>query len=568
MEANPIDGNSSVGTELFDLITNQIRPSITHIVEPKNLKYAMYVRKSTENEDRQVQSIPDQIKDCIELVVKPNGILFNPRTDVFQEHKSAKEAGTRPEFRRMMQMITDGKYDGIIAWHYDRLARNMKEAGEIIDLIDRNLIKDLKLAKATFENTPNGKMILGISFVLSKHYSDHLSESVLRGNNSSTLSGRILRAQVHGYTISDDRRLIADDANFLLIQHAFQMRLSGESQKSIANYLNASRYKSHRKNSGHTVRTFDVDMVSKLLKEPVYAGVYTYGSKVIKISDTDPDFTPMITEEEYFKINGNKIQLSYVFSKAKRVAPNNASDFLRGFIICSHCKQTMGTSITTKYIFRHQPGEVMQSYFRFRCDTKACLMHGSGPRGSIVLDYALAFLDAHIFTTKNNYAKYREDAEITLKLKTDQLNGLKKSLTSIVSKKRREYSDALVMAADKSNASSIYYTPEHLGGIKKELDESEAQLIQTRKDIAKNMGAIKTYEEYLKLFKNTADLLRSTSGLGLSDSIIRIFFSNLTVEGVPYGKTGKQKQWSVIDHCLHEPFDDFVKNGDFMSWSG
>jgi DNA invertase Pin-like site-specific DNA recombinase len=69
-----------------------------------------------------------------------------------------------------------------IAWHPDRLARNMKEAGTIIDLVDRNLIRDLKFPTFTFENTPAGKMLLGITFVMAKQYSEHLSESVDRGN--------------------------------------------------------------------------------------------------------------------------------------------------------------------------------------------------------------------------------------------------------------------------------------------------------------------------------------------------------------------------------------------------
>lgn len=30
----------------------------------------------------------------------------------------------------------------------------------------------------------------------------------------------------------------------------------------------------------------------------------------------------------------------------------------------------------------------------------------------------------------------------------------------------------------------------------------------------------------------------------------------------------KQKQWSITDHCLREPFDEFVKNGEYLSWSG
>lgn len=567
---NEADLNATGNPGLLEIIRSQIAPSAAvNTVDAKSLHYAMYVRKSTESEDRQVQSIPDQIRDCIELVVKPNMINFNPSTDVFKEEKSAKEAGTRTEFRRMMSMIEDGKYDGIIAWHYDRLARNMKEAGEIIDLIDRGIIKDLKLAKASFENTPNGKMVLGISFVLSKHYSDHLSESVLRGTNSSTRKGLVLRSQVHGYKITEDKRLVADGRNYELIQEAFKQRLAGKSLKEIAQYLNDNRYEVYRRKTGHSLRRIDVDAISKILKEPVYAGIYAYGTEVVSILDSDQDFSPMITEQEYMSLNGNKIQLSYIYKKSiSRKAPNNVSNFLRGIVTCDECGKTMGTSITTKFVFRHTPQEKKQAYFRFVCRTRTCPNKNTGPRGAVVIDYVLDFLDQHIFTTKSNYTRYRSDAELSMRLQLVKLSSFNKKLTTEVSRKRREYDDARAMAADSSSPYAAHYTPEYLETLRKDLTETEKQLKDIRSRIDNNSGMIKSYDEYLKLFGNVADLLRSTTGLGLSDGIIKIFFSNFTVSAKTYGLKQKQKQWSITDHCLCEPFDDFVKNGDFLSWSG
>jgi site-specific DNA recombinase len=88
---------------------------------------------------------------------------------------------TSPEFTKMLEAIRRGDYQGLIAWHPDRLARNMREAGEVIDMLDKLQIKDLLFATASYEDNANGKMMLGITFALSKQYSEHLSESVLRG---------------------------------------------------------------------------------------------------------------------------------------------------------------------------------------------------------------------------------------------------------------------------------------------------------------------------------------------------------------------------------------------------
>ncbi len=59
----------------------------------------------------------------------------------------------------------------------DRLARNMLESGKIIDLLDNGIICDLKFPMVAFTSDASGKnVLLGMMFVMSKQYSEHLSE--------------------------------------------------------------------------------------------------------------------------------------------------------------------------------------------------------------------------------------------------------------------------------------------------------------------------------------------------------------------------------------------------------
>lgn len=81
----------------------------------------------------------------------------------------------------------------------------MKEAGVIIDLVDRGLIKDLRFATFTFENNPAGKMLLGITFVMAKQYSEHLSESVDRGNKRAIEDAEFIGKFKHGYILDSNR---------------------------------------------------------------------------------------------------------------------------------------------------------------------------------------------------------------------------------------------------------------------------------------------------------------------------------------------------------------------------
>lgn len=90
------------------------------MINIKTIKYFLYARKSTEEEDRQATSINDQIREMKKLAdIKGLQII-----DIFEESMSAKNIG-RPIFREMLKRIEKGKATGILCWKADRLARNI-----------------------------------------------------------------------------------------------------------------------------------------------------------------------------------------------------------------------------------------------------------------------------------------------------------------------------------------------------------------------------------------------------------------------------------------------------------
>ena len=533
--------------------------SSRHKEEPElditKLRYVIYARKSTEDETRQVRSIQDQIKDCADVArLRHLKVIGNP----IIEMKSAKEADLRPKFTQMIQDIQENKYDAILSWHPDRLARNMREAGTIIDLLDKHIIKDLQFHSASFENSANGKMLLGITFVLSKHYSDHLSDNVNRGNRRSVGEGKYVNKLKHGY-YKDNNQLLRPDTtphnNFLLIQKAWEMRTESESLKEIANYLNTNHYQDALGIGlkGHKPTKMNDKKLSKMFQDPVYAGILDFGVVAPINLIEQYDFEPMISVDQYLKINNMK-GLAGIKGKNKGAVK---ADLLRGMVFCNHCKKPMSTGITKKTNGKN--------YFFFRCETFGCNFKNKSTRAKVVTDYVIEYLENNKFTIQKSYKEYQKEAENLSKTKEKELSSQKQSLQNRLNNTKESI----------SLTKNFLLQPEHDVSTKKTFEDDlrryigetetiKEQIENIDKQKEQNKEAILEEPIFLELFDSLPQILRENRELDYQNYIIQKIFLNFYID-MSEGTGIKSK----IDHFgLNKPFDILLKNEKFLSGRG
>lgn len=141
------------------------------------LRYCLYARKSTEQDEFQALSIDSQIKEMAEMA-SHEGLNI---TEVRKESHSAKESGQRPVFQQMVQDIRKGMFNGIIAWDPSRISRNAGDLGSIVDLMDQGLLVEIRTHGQRFINSPNEKFLLMILCSQAKLENDHKGENVKRG---------------------------------------------------------------------------------------------------------------------------------------------------------------------------------------------------------------------------------------------------------------------------------------------------------------------------------------------------------------------------------------------------
>ncbi len=143
----------------------------------QKIRYVLYARKSTESEERQVLSIDSQIKEMLELAERENLEIVEIR----RESHSAKESGQRPVYKEILEDIRRGRFNGILTWAPDRLSRNAGDLGSVVDLMDQQLLLEIRTYGQHFKNSPNEKFLLMILCSQAKLENDNKSVNVKRG---------------------------------------------------------------------------------------------------------------------------------------------------------------------------------------------------------------------------------------------------------------------------------------------------------------------------------------------------------------------------------------------------
>ena len=355
---------------MFNNNNSQITPNIPLFnKDDRKLKYVAYVRKSTEEAERQAMSISAQI-DAIKQQFPDLDITFvtNPDGTVGESMSAAKPG--RPLFNQMMSDLESGKYQGVIAWHPDRLSRNSPDASLIVWYIQQGIIQDLKFCNFYFEPTPEGIMMLQMIMSQAQYYSAKLSKDVKRGNAKKRKLGGTTGVAPMGYINNTaDHTIEPDPERFDLVRHAFDLMLTGNfSVGEIARIMNEEwgfLLLKRKKSGGKPVSK---QGLYNVFRNKLYAGIIIdpYTKEEIPAKHQ-----PMITLEEYDRIQ------EILCGKGQPRLPHNKEFPYKGFIKCGEC----GCSITAEHKTKHHKDGTTKEYILYHCTHKN--KHHKCKQGSI-----------------------------------------------------------------------------------------------------------------------------------------------------------------------------------------
>ena len=302
---------------------------------PLIMKYVLYVRKSSESEDRQVQSIDDQINRLHEIA-KNLGLTI---VKTFQESKSAKAPNNRPIFDMMLKYIEDGKADGILCWQINRLSRNPIDSARVQWLLQQGILKSIQTIDKEYRPEDN-VLLFSVESGSANQFILDLSKSVKRGINSKLEKGVYPGSAVVGYINNKTDHTIEEDSErFPLTRKMWDLMLTGNyTPPQILSFANDDWGFCTLKTKKTGGKKLSRTSIYRIFTNPFYAGLIRWNGQCYEGSHTS-----MITIEEFDRVQK-------LLGRKGKPRPKKYEFAFTGMIRCEECGCMITAQEKTKYV--------------------------------------------------------------------------------------------------------------------------------------------------------------------------------------------------------------------------
>lgn len=343
-------------------------------------KYYAYIRKSTDEKDRQTLSLQAQ-RRIVEEHAERNGLKI---IKWYEESKSAKKPG-RELFNKLSECLTRDEADGVIAHKVDRLSRNDFDMAILTGLV--KIGKEIIVVEGNFDlGSPSGLLNFRLQSVLATNFVDNLSQEVKKGQKQKLLNGWFPAFAPTGYVnridIDGKSKIYQDEKKAPIIKKAFELiAFEGLSTQETAERVSSLGLTSR------TGSTITKSQLWKIIKNPFYYGYFRWNNELVEGAHE-----PIVDQETWKRANNNLADNSN-HKSASHYYP------YRGALICGEC----GRKITA---------ETQKGHVYYRC-TKS---KGSGSCNQPYL--RKEELESQF---ENIFKGFQFDFETSEKIKTDLL---------------------------------------------------------------------------------------------------------------------------------------------------
>lgn len=511
--------------------------------------YSIYLRKSREDLEAELHGEGDTLlrheRRLMDLAKKMNLNIGQ----VYREIVSGESIDARPEVKKLIHDVEQGKWKGVLVVEVERLARgDTLDQGIIARAFTISGTKIITPLKIYDPANPSDMEYFEFGLFMSRREYATINRRIQDGRKISTMEGKWIYGEApYGYErikISNDKGyalkpLEGEAAAVLLMYQWYANEHVGSYTISIR--LDERGYRNRRGEK------FSPSSIRDILKNPVYAGYVTWGKRpeVKQIEDGHVVKKRIQGGPEMILKRGlhDAIIPQELFDAAqtvrstRAVRPNNfASGSLQnplaGIVCCKCCGHTM----------RRQKDNKGTDRYRLVCNTVRC--ENISSRFDLVED---AVIDALQSWTDNYILKLEKHTKETDTFEED-LERLKNERTTLESQKGKLF-DFLERGIYDEN--TFIERNKNLAGRIEEMQQHIENLIARHQEQAAQMST----EEFIKQVKHVQDAYGSCSTNEEKNMLLKSIFKRIDYVKKEKGP-GKETAFSldfypVVDFSRH-----------------
>ncbi len=253
----------------------------------KRIRFAIYTRYSSEMQNE--LSLEAQEERCRKAVAERNGTVV----EVFSDGAKSGWSLDRDGFNQLRSAAEKRRFDAIMFWKFDRLARNHNHVVMIKILLRQEYGLKLYCVEGFSEDeddSPYTAMMEQMLAVFSAFYSKNLSNETKRGKRQRVMKGEFNGSIAPlGYELVTKARAAKEDRaaglyivpeQAEIVEEAFKLYSTGDySDADIAQWMNSHLVIQKLREGRQPVNK---EMIRELLQNRVYTGRVSYAETIYK----------------------------------------------------------------------------------------------------------------------------------------------------------------------------------------------------------------------------------------------------------------------------------------------
>lgn len=318
------------------------------------MRVALYVRVSTEDQAREGYSIDAQKRRLVAFAESQDWVISEMYVD---DGYSAKSLD-RPEIKRLLSDLFQGKFDVVLVYKLDRLTRSTSDCDYLLKTFEAHKVAFQSCTESFETRTATGRLFIRLIADIAQWERENIGERVRFGQEQKVIEGKKPGGK---YPFGYDKQGESIEEEFEALRRLRELYMEGRMGfKTIAITLNHEG----RLRRGYQWRASTAALA---LENPFYAGIVEFGSKMangkypqrkrdlrVEVLRAKGNHDPVWSEEEYHE------HLRLMRQRTDGGYSRKLDYWFSGILRCGQCGQAMYGRLTKKTLAN---GEVSRKPF-------------------------------------------------------------------------------------------------------------------------------------------------------------------------------------------------------------